>query len=215
MPRIYPFANALRLRKGINYPIPEVEGDNINLIMISPWIELVNKYTALSIAEYSIEDMIQRYISGEITIDTEFSNIRHTDDKVEILSFIAASRQIKMDFKEDHTTTDYLLSFLVDDVVYDAADSWYLIHEWQPVSKEILFHYKDKALWYHPMTTRKDGIIRKCNQKFLTFCFTYLQKKEIYIILPNNYIDKSLPPFDEIIQLGNYTKGIYHASRFI
>ena len=66
MPRIYPFIRALQLRKGINYPIPEIEGENINLITITPWIELVNKYTALSIPNYSIEDMIRRYASGEI-----------------------------------------------------------------------------------------------------------------------------------------------------
>jgi hypothetical protein len=206
MPRLYPFANSLRLRKNINYPIPALEEDNISLITITPWIELVNKYTALSLDNYSIEDMIKRYVSGQITIDTEVPNIRYKNGNIEILSFVAASRQTRMDFKEDHASTDYLLSFLVDDVVYDAADSWYIIYDGQAVSKEILFHYRDKALWYRPVTLRNDNIMQECSKEFLTFCFNYLNKKEIYQILPVNYTDSNMPIPNQIIDLGTCRK---------
>ena len=211
MPRIYTFANALRLRKAINYPIPEVEGENINLITITPWTELVNKYTNLQLLSYSPEDMIYRYIDGEIKIDTVVPNIRHKKGQIEILSFTAASRDLKMSFKEDHITRDYVLACLVDDVVYDAADSWYTVYQWEGITKEILYHYKDKAFWYRNEALKNTDIVKECTQEFLEFCFKELHKTEIYRIVPAAYNDPTTPPAAKVEEIDNYRKWHWYA----
>ncbi len=212
MPRIFPFANALRLRKGINYPIPEKEGIELSLLLLPPWVDLTNKYTSLDLPEYSILDMISRYISGEIQINASYPDVSYKKGQIEILSLNSAYPIVRKAFVEDHTTNEFLMAFLVDDVVYDKADSWYLLDKGEPVSKEMLFHYQDKAMWYRPILNRNDDIVKACTQEFIDFCFKELGKREIYKILPSNYIDENLPQFSETKIIGVYTKGIYHGT---
>lgn len=209
MPRIYPFANALRLRQNISYPIPEVEGDNIFLIAIAPWIELVNKYTNLKLDDYSPEDMIERYIKGELTIDREASIIHYKKDKVEIVSVGGATRYMKAYFNDSHITNESLMAYLVDDIVYDSADSWYVTYDWEPISREVLFNYKDKSHWDRTIASKDKAIVQECTDIFMEFCFKRLHKSELYRILPIDNIDELTPKANDIIDIKGYKKHVF------
>jgi len=211
MPRIYPFANALRLRQNIKYPIPEAEGDNLFFIAIAPWTELVNKYTNLKLATYSPEDMISRYIKGELTINRDAPIIHYKKDKVEIMSVGAATRYMKSFFNDSHITNEYLMAYLVDDVVYDSADSWYVIYNWEPISREVLFNYKDKSHWERAIASKDKAIVQECTNTFMEFCFKELKKSELYRILPVSYIDDMTPIADEITDLEGYKRHVFFA----
>ena len=182
MPRIYPFINALRLSKNITYPLPDKENDNVSVVLISAWIELLNKYIKLDLPSYSPEDMIKRYILEEITIKENNKPIRFTDGDIEIENFVAASKNTRLSVKEEHVTTEYLKAFLYDDVVYDKADSWFTKYMIEPITKEILFHNKGKALWHRTFISSDENIISMCTDSFVKFCFDELKKKELYII---------------------------------
>lgn len=211
MPRIYPFANVLKLKRGIVYPVPKEEGLNINLITITPWVELTYKYIQLDLPEYSPEDMIRRYINKELVLDKSAPYVAYKKGNINIISYMAASRDIRLSFKEDHITNKYLESFFLDDAIYDTADSWFTVFEWEAITKEILFHAGDKAFWYRLPVLPNTSIVKEATQSFMEFCFTQLGKMEIYRITPTSYVDETMPPANESVQLNGYIKYRYYA----
>ena len=210
MPRIYPFINALRLRQNIIYPIPEIEGENLYFIAIAPWIELVNKYTQLKLSTYSPEDMIKRYIIGELTIDRDLPTKTYIKDKVEISNVYVATKYMQSSFNGEHITNEYLTSYLVDDVVYDSADSWYISYGGSPISREVLFNYKDKSHWNRNIASNDKIILQKCTDIFIEFCFKELKRSEIYCIVPIRDTNDMMLTADKIIDINkDYKKYIY------
>jgi len=162
------FANALRLRKGINYPLVK-EGLGLKSIILPAWVELVNKYTQLDLTEYSILDMLHRFTSGNLVIEVpKQSEIKVRYNKAAVASVPFVS------FRSRARTNRWLLppkqleqslkGLLKDDVVYDKATQWFTFFNGRITSKRTLLHSGDKALLLSvvpPVTYNEIAIFRK------------------------------------------------------
>lgn len=138
MLKSYIFANALRLRKGIDYSSNNEEGNSLaSLVPISSWVDLVNKYTSRDYSEYSIRHMLSEYVRGNIGIEVDYPEIYKSYGDVEIYSDSAMSNSsyykeakvLQQDYMKDRSVPpEYSQFLLVDDVVYEEASIWYVVY---------------------------------------------------------------------------------------
>ena len=149
MLKSYIFANALRLRKGIDYLLDNEKENSLALLVhVVPWVGLVNKYTLRDYSEYNIHHMLSEYAKGNIDIEVDYPEIYKSYGDVEIYSNAAMSNSsyykekitLKEDYKRDRNkelfSDAYSKAILVDDVVYEKASNWFVVCNGKVVIQE-------------------------------------------------------------------------------
>lgn len=181
MLRSYIFANALKLRKGIDYSLNEEENSLASLVNIVPWVDLVNKYTSRDYSEYSIKDMMKEYIKGNLEIEVTYPEIITDYGRTKIYAgyifHIRESEQLLLDHK----------LILMDDVVYIRATKWYVNVDEKLAAKYVLLESGNKALrlpTYNDKERKETTLY--VNMIFMKFVIENLGFDEVYRIVPKD-----------------------------
>lgn len=189
MLRIYTFINALKLRQGLDSPIPEEEGYDINAISLPAWTALVDRYTGQKLQTYSTGEMIRMGINRQLVFDFDEYLANLHKGTPHILNWKDSRSRISKVPQESHATDDILKGFLYDNVVYNRCTIWYLTDGENIKSRELLFESPGQALWYRSRGFSPEDAL---TEEFLEFAKNKLYIPLIYKMLPegNKYVKR-------------------------
>lgn len=191
MLRSYIFANALRVRKEMDF-LPSTEDMFIKKIPLSVWVPLVNQYTKKDYPRYTIEGLLEDYVAGEIIYNPPYpSPINVNYGEVGVYNWqgiikLHSFKEIK-EWKKTLTveTTDikFISPLLKDDVVYERASVWFNCFKGQLTSIETLFHSGSRAKRFSSTNPNLVKSFSYVVAVFNRFAFEELGVEETYRIM--------------------------------